>query len=110
MEPRTGRRELWLSVAVLMAAMLVVMWAQRPAVFCTMPAEPARRLVLTRETDREHLSRDRAEAHRIVQRYKDSAAISAEQQNACEATLVQQIVTMHGVAADQAGPDLSFGH
>ena len=110
MKRNTGCFEISLSVAVLMVAMLVVMWTQRPAVMCTMPREAARRLLLTRETDREHLARDRAEAYRIEQRYRGSAAISAQQQNACEATLVQQVVAMHGVTADQAGAGVKSGH
>ena len=109
MTPNTGWFEISSSVAMLMVAMLVVMWAQRPAEMCTMPPEAARRLVLTRETDQEHLSRDRAEADRIEQRYRASAAISAPQQSACEATLVQQIMTTHGVTADQVGPGVTFG-
>ena len=110
MKSNTGWFEISSSVAVLMVAMLVVMWAQRPAVLCTMPPEAVRRLVLTRETDREHLSRHRAEADRIEQRYSGSGTISAQAQSACEDTLVQQIMATHGVTADQVGPGVSPAH
>jgi hypothetical protein len=98
------RLELWLLAAVLGAAMLLAMWAQRPLSTCTMPAEAARRLILTRDVDREHLARDHAEAKRVERRYTAATAGSPEQQSrldACEATLVRQIETMHGVTADQ---------
>jgi hypothetical protein len=103
MKRSSGWTETSVSVAVLVGAMLVVMWAQRPA-GCTMPVESARHLVLTRETDREHLSRDRAEASRIEQRYKQSGEVSAQQQSACAAGLVQQIIATHGVTPEQASP------
>jgi hypothetical protein len=93
------------AVATLTAAMLLVMWASHPAVTCTMPHEAVRQLILTRDVDREHLSRDRLEATRIARLYTASQAGSPEHQHdvdACEATLAREIVAMHGVTADQA--------
>ena len=102
MRPSTGALEISLSVAALMVVMLGVMWAQRPASMCTMPSEAVRRLVLTRDTDREHLTRDRAAAVRIEERYREASARSDSDQQACAATLVQQIMALHAVTFDQA--------
>jgi hypothetical protein len=86
-----------------MAMMIVVMWVQRPAVSCTLSFEAPRVLVLGRDVDREHLATDVASADRIARRYMLATA-SPDQQHAqfvdCEATLVQQIATRHGLSPD----------
>jgi len=102
---RSGARfELWVSVAVLLAVMVLAMWVQRPSRACTMPPEAPRRLVLTRDIDRDHLSRDQSDADRIVHRFIGSPAGTGEEQrrfDACEAALVRQIMAAHGLTADQ---------
>lgn len=87
-----------------MVVMLVAMWAQRPDASCTLSPEGPRVLVLSRETDREHLATDLASAARIARRYMRSTVDPAEQQTRfvdCEATLVQQIATRHGLSPDR---------
>jgi hypothetical protein len=104
MNSRVAPFEGWLFAAVLLAVMFLAMWAQRPTPTCMMPPEAPRQLILSRDVDREHLSRDRAVASRIELRYRASIPESAQQQSrldACEATLVRQIVTTHGVTAGQ---------
>ena len=100
-----GPAELSLVAAVLMVVMLVVMWAQRPAAAsCTLPFEAPRRLVLTRETDREHLAADLTSADRIARRSMSAIADPAQQHARfvdCEATLVQEIAVRHGLPPDQ---------
>jgi hypothetical protein len=89
----------------LTAVMLLVMWAQNPTVRCAMPHEAAQQLILTRQIDREHLSRDRTEAVRIERRFAAFHVGSPERQSdvdACEATLEREIVALHGVTAEQA--------
>ena len=84
--------------------MLVVMWAQRPAADCTLWRESPRQLLLSRETDREHLAADVASANRIARRYMLSVVNAAEQRTRfadCEATLVQEIATRHGLSPDR---------
>ena len=89
--------------------MLMVMWIERPAASCTLSFESSRHLVLSRETDREHLDTDLASADRIARRYMLSA-VSPDQQHTrfvdCEAALVKQIATRHGLSPDhlRAGP------
>jgi hypothetical protein len=103
--PSNGRLDLWVLGATLTAVMVLVMWAQNRPVICAMPREGAQRLILSRQIDREHLSRDRMEAVRIERRFAASQAGSPERQgdvDACEATLAREIVTMHGVTAEQA--------
>jgi hypothetical protein len=87
-----------------MAGMLVVMWAQRPAADCTLSPEAPRQLLLSRETDREHLAADFASADRIARRYVLSTVNATEQQTRfadCEATLMQEIATKHGLSPDR---------
>lgn len=103
MKPAAARFELPLAAAGLMVVMLVVMWTQRPSESCTLSFEAPRLLVLGREADREHLATDVASADRIARRYM-LATVDPAQQHAqfadCEATLVQQIATRHGLSAD----------
>ena len=104
MTPGTDRFELPLLAAGLMVGMLVVMWTQRPEASCTLSLEPPRHLVLSRETDREHLASDVASADRIARRYMRSTANPAEQPTRladCEATLVRQIATRHDLSPDE---------
>jgi len=92
------------SVAVvLLTAMLIAMWAGRPDASCTLSSEPPRHLVLSRATDREHLATDLSSADRTARRYMRSAEDESEQRTRfteCEATLVQQIATTHGLPLD----------
>ena len=102
--PSNGHLDLWAWAVTLTAVMLLVMWAQNPVVTCAMPHEAAQHLILTRQIDREHLSRDRTEAVRIERRFAASHDGSAERQrdiDACEATLAREIVALHGVTAEQ---------
>ena len=88
----------------LIVGMLVVMWASSPGAGCTLPRDVPRQLVLSRETDREHLSTDLASAGRIARRYTLSAGEAAGRDTRftdCEATLVQQIAARHGLTPDQ---------
>jgi hypothetical protein len=104
MKPPAVWFELSLVGAGLMVWMLVVMWIQRPGASCTLSLEAPRHLVLSRETDREHLTTDLASADRIARRYMLSTANPAQQQTRfldCEAMLVQQIATRHGLAPDR---------
>ena len=66
MKPHVAWFELSMVAAGLMAVMLVMMWAQGPGGSCTLSLEASRVLVLSRETDREHLATDRASAARIA--------------------------------------------
>jgi hypothetical protein len=102
MKPPSAWFELSLVAAGLMVGMLVVMWVQRPAASCTLSLEAPRRLVLSRETDREHLATDLASADRIARRYMRSTGDSQQHVRFvdCEATLVQQIATRHGLSPD----------
>lgn len=103
-KPSGAGFDLWVSGAVLLAVMVGAMWFQRPSPACTMPPEAARRLVLARDIDRDHLSRDRSDADRIARRFIGAAPGSPEEQGrfeACETTLVGQIMTAHGLTADQ---------
>jgi hypothetical protein len=89
--------------AVLMIVMLIAMWAGRPDASCTPSIEPPRHLVLSRETDREHLATDLSSADRTARRYMRSAVDESEQRTRfaeCAATLVQRIATTHGLPAD----------
>jgi hypothetical protein len=102
-KPPAARFELALVAAGLMVGMLAVMWAQRPSGSCTLSFEAPRVLVLSRETDREHLTTDLASADRIARRYMLATADPAEQHSRfvdCEATLARQIATTHGLAPD----------
>jgi hypothetical protein len=90
--------------AVLMIVMLIAMWAGRPDASCTPSIEPPRHLVLSRETDREHLATDLSSADRTARRYMRSAVDESEQRTRfaeCAATLVQRIATTHGLPADR---------
>lgn len=92
------------SVAVvLLIAMLIAMWAGRRDASCTPSGEPARHLVLSRETDREHLATDLSAADKTARRYMRSSVDESEQRTRfaeCAATLVQQIATTHGLPVD----------
>ena len=88
---------------VLLIAMLIAMWAGRRNAGCTASGEPPRHLVLSRETDREHLATDLSAADRTARRYMRSSVDESEQRTRfaeCAATLVQQIATTHGLPVD----------
>jgi hypothetical protein len=104
MKPPAAWLELSLVAAALMIAMLGVMWAERPDASCTLPLDPPRQLVLSRETDREHLATDLALADRTARRYMLSTAAPAQQHARfveCEETLAGQIATRHGLPPDR---------
>jgi hypothetical protein len=104
MKPSAASFELPLTAAGLMVGMLVVMWAVRPGETCTLWHEAPRHLVLSRETDREHLDTDLASADRIARRYMLSAANPAQQRARfldCEGTLVAQLAARHGLSPQQ---------
>jgi hypothetical protein len=104
MKSFAARFELPLVAAGLMIGMLVVMWAQRPSATCTLSREAPRHLVLGRETDREHLAADLASADRIARRYMASSVSPAQQRARfadCEATLLEQIATRHGLSPER---------
>jgi hypothetical protein len=104
MKSHTTWYELSLAAGGLIVVMLVAMWAQRPDASCTLSLEAPRVLVLSRETDREHLATDLASAARIARRYMLSTVDPAEQRTRfadCEATLVRQIATRHGLSPDR---------
>ena len=87
----------------LMIVMFVAMWAQRPDENCNLSLEGTRVLVLSRETDREHLATDLASAARLARRYMRSTVDPAEQQTRfadCEARLIQQIAARHGLSPE----------
>jgi hypothetical protein len=89
-----------LALAVgLLFAMIVMMWLQRPGVECALPFELPRRLVLSRDIDREHLAADLASADRIARRYMRATVDPAQHTRFldCRATLVEQLATRHGV-------------
>ena len=103
MKPPAAWLELSLVGAALTAGMLAVMWASGPDGSCTMPPDAARQLVLSRETDREHLANDLATAHRVVGRHMRVTGDGTQQDARsadCEATLVEQIATRHGLPPD----------
>jgi hypothetical protein len=103
MTSAAARFEIPLVAAGLMVVMLVAMWAQRPAANCMLSREAPRQLLLSRETDREHLATDVASADRIARRYMLSTVDPAQQHAQfvdCEATLVRQIATRHGLSPD----------
>lgn len=104
MKPRAAWFELSSVAGGLMVVMLVAMWAQRPDASCTLSLEASRILVLSRETDREHLATDLASGARIARRYMLATEDPAEQHTRsvnCEAILVQEIATRHGLSPEQ---------
>jgi hypothetical protein len=103
MKPPTAWFEMSSIAVVLTTVMLVVMWARQPDASCTMSVEPARQLVLSRDTDREHLARDVSLADRTARRYMLSTANHAEQPSRfaeCEAMLVEKIAATHRLPPD----------
>jgi len=91
--------------ALLLAVMIVVMWAQRPGNTCALRPEASRRLVLSRQVDREHLEADLATVDRVARRYvRASSTDAAEQQTRfleCEATLIERLATTHGLSPER---------
>jgi hypothetical protein len=103
MKTRGPLFEVSCAAAALMVGMLLVMWAQRPSAGCTLSPEAPRRLVLSRETDDEHLTADLASVDRIARRYARSTPNDDQRHRRfveCEATLVQQIATRHHLSPD----------
>jgi hypothetical protein len=104
MKPLGNGVELSLVAAGLLVVMLLMMWIQRPAATCTMSVEGARVLVLSRDTDREHLAADLASADRAARRYMLSIRDIDRQQLQrveCEATLDREIARRHGLSSGQ---------
>ena len=91
--------------ALLLAVMILVMWAQRPGTGCALRPEASRRLVLSRQVDREHLEADLAAVDRVARRYVHAtSADAAEQQTRileCEATLIERLATTHGLPPER---------
>jgi hypothetical protein len=103
MKPQAAWFEASCGAGALLAGMLLVMWVQHP-VGCTLAPEPSRRLVLDRETDREHLTSDLESVDRIARRYAASIPGGAQQRTRfleCQASLIQQITTKHSVPRDR---------
>jgi hypothetical protein len=97
----------WIEVSaaggVLIVAMLFAMWARQPPSGCARLSETPRRLELSRDMDREHLSNDLASADRIARRYAASSRADDQQTLflECHDTLLEQIATTHGVPPGQ---------
>ena len=91
--------------ALLLVVMIVVMWAQRPGTGCALRPEANRRLVLSRQVDREHLEADLATVDRVARRYAGASPANAAQQQArfleCETTLIQRLAATHGLSPEQ---------
>lgn len=103
MKPVSSGLELTLTTAALLLMMWLVMWAQAPTADCAMqPEVAARRLVLTRTLDREHLARDLASAGRAVRRHEHTVSESGKLHSGstCEDTLFEAIAQKHGLTAD----------
>ena len=101
----------WVAVGLMMA-MLLVMWAQSPGTACALSPEPRTVLVLSRQTDREHLDSDLASATRIAERYSRAGDARNRQRGRfaeCEATLVQQIGARHTVERSHLRPVPTVG-
>ena len=100
-----GWLELRVFAALLLAVMILVMWAQRAGTVCALRPEASRHLVLAREVDREHLEADLASVDRVARRYvQASSADAAEQQTRileCEATLIERLATTHGLPRER---------
>jgi len=88
----------------LIVAMLFAMWARQPPAGCARHPETPRRIELSSDMDREHLSNDLASADRIARRYAAASSRADDQQTRfleCHDTLLQQIASTHGVPLDQ---------
>lgn len=102
-KPYAAWRELSLTAAALLAATVLVMWAQAPTADCVMPVEAARRLMLDRVVDREHLERDLASAERVARRHaaaSSGAGALPIRPDACAESLFQAIAARHGLATE----------
>lgn len=99
MMPSGVAREVWLTASALLVGMVLVMWAQAPNADCVLPFEASRRLVLTRDVDREHLASDLASASRVARRHGSGAPGSAgtARLTTCEETLFQAIAARHAL-------------
>ena len=97
----------WIEVSaaagVLIVGMLFAMWARQPPSGCARSSETPRRLELSWDTDREHLSNDLASADRIARRYAASSSAGDQQTLVleCRDTLLEQIAITHGVPLGQ---------
>ena len=91
--------------ALLLIVMILVMWAQRPGTGCALRPEANRRLVLSRQVDREHLEADLATVDRVARRYAGASPSNAAQQQArfleCETTLIRRLAAAHGLSPEQ---------
>jgi hypothetical protein len=97
--------ELPLFAAVLLVVTILVMWAQQPGTACALRPEANRRLVLSRQVDREHLEADLATVDRVARRYAGASSANAAGQQArfleCETTLIQRLAATHGLSPEQ---------
>ena len=102
--------ELPVFAALLLTVMVLVMWAQQPGTGCALRPEADRRLVLSRQVDREHLEADLAAVDRVARRYVGASSASAAAQQArfleCETRLIQRLAATHGLSPEQihSGP------
>jgi len=104
MKPFGAGLELSWVAALLMIAMLVVMWADSPGTACALSLEPKTVLVLSRQVDREHLATDLASVARIAERHSRSVQDHDQQRlrfAECEASLVQQVAARHSLEPGQ---------
>jgi hypothetical protein len=82
--------------------MVLMMWAQ--TLRCILSSEAPRRLVLSREMDREHLTTDLASVDRTAVPVRGLRPSDDQQPSRfidCEATEIQQIANTHGVSPGQ---------
>lgn len=96
--------DVWVAALVLVAVMSLAGWAAREPATCVIRSEPARTLNLAVALDREHLSRDLADIGRTSRRVMGAIDDPGAQQaraDACDAALLEQLMTLHGVTADQ---------
>ncbi len=95
--------ELSIVVTGLMVWMLGVMWIQRSDGGCALSFEEPRRLVVSRETDREHLAADLASVDRVARRYARATEEPVLRQTRfleCRTTLARQVAVRHGASPE----------
>ena len=102
-KPPAAWLELSLVATGLTAFMIAVMWVQRPPSGCALPPEQPRRLVLSRETDREHLAADLDTVTRIATRFTNATPDDGQRTRflACAATLRQGVAERHSLTPSQ---------
>jgi hypothetical protein len=82
----------------------LAMWVAQPSYHCALIEEPPRRLLLTRQLDREHLQRDGAKIQEAARRYASRlpSPRSAEREIAnCEESLARVLAAAHDVPLEE---------